>query len=136
MTWLPTVNNERVSVTLPADRATLPRSLFAVTSKKSTLPVGVPEVLLVRTLAVNVTDWFRVAGLADEARAVKLSVGAGRTVPPLWKLLPTAGIGFDVVFWTSWPLPFTLMMLLPGLAAVPRSTAPPVTAMAASVNPV
>jgi hypothetical protein len=51
---LPTVRPEVVSVATPLDRGAWPKSVLVVVSRKSTLPVGVPEEPLARTVAVSV----------------------------------------------------------------------------------
>ena len=58
-----------------------------------------------------------------------------RGVPLASKVSPTAGTAFAVVLWTNSPVPLMLSVLPPGSVAVPRSSVPPVRAMAASVPP-
>ena len=57
-------------------------------------------------------------------------------VPLFSNVSPTAETGLPVVFSISVPVPLTLNVLPPGLAAVPRSTLPPVIWMAAWAEPV
>lgn len=55
-----------LTVALPALNVPLP--IDVAPSKKLTMPVGVPAPLL--TVAVNVIDWAKLAGLTEVARAV------------------------------------------------------------------
>ncbi len=69
----------------------------------------------------------------DDTREVKLRREAGSGLPLLSKVSPTAETEPAVVVCTSWPDPLTFRVLPPGLAAVPRSTVPPVTETAGAV---
>ncbi len=96
MTWLPTGNALVVRLALPADKATVPSKELVVVSRKSTLPVGVPDPLA-RTVAVKVTVWFSSEVAALEVSDVKLSDVAVCAVPLISKTSPTAEIALAVV---------------------------------------
>ena len=61
---------------------------------------------------------------------MKLRSDVGSGAPLTSSVLPVSGMVLDVVLWTSSLVPFMLIVLPPGLAAVPRSTDPPATRMA------
>ena len=68
--WLPTGNVDVFNMAMPPERATLPRSLPVVVSKKSTLPVGVPDPELAVTVAVKVKACPKLEGVAEDVRVV------------------------------------------------------------------
>ena len=56
--WEPAVRDAMLNVARPAESVSFPRSSPVVESKKSTLPVGVPEPgAFAVTVAVTVTVW-------------------------------------------------------------------------------
>ena len=64
--WEPTGRLAVLKEAVPPESVTLPRSSPVVVSKKSTLPVGVPEPgALAVTVAVKVTAWPKLDVLAD-----------------------------------------------------------------------
>ena len=56
--------------------------------------------------------------------------GSVKLTPLTWKRSPSADTGFGPVLLSNRPGPLTLKVLLPGSAAVPRSTVPPVMSRA------
>jgi len=64
MEWFPTVSIETDSVAIPAFRVPLPS--VALPSKNVTVPVAAAG----DTVAVNITDWAKTAGLRFDATAI------------------------------------------------------------------
>ena len=93
MAWSPTDKEEIVSSATPSERVMVPRSVFVVVSKKSTLPVGVEALPTAElTVAVRVTGWARTDGLADEVTiVVVVSVTACTRVVAVELLLVWSG---------------------------------------------
>ena len=58
---------------MPPERATLPRSMPVVVSKKSTLPVGVPDPESAVTVALRVKGYPKLDMLAEEVKVVVVS---------------------------------------------------------------
>jgi hypothetical protein len=72
MLWVATEREEVGNVATPAPLSVAVPNVL-VPSLNVTVPVGVPEAGLVAvTVAVNVTDWPKTDGLADEVRVVLL----------------------------------------------------------------
>ena len=69
MLWVPIASVKIAKLAAPPLSAGLPSGV--VPSENVTVPVGWPELLGV-TVAVKVTDWFRVDEVAEEVNAVLL----------------------------------------------------------------
>src|SRR5579864_1836630 len=80
MEWEPLPSVEMANVVMPAPlRAPVPNNVAP--SKKSTVPVGVPDPPV--TVAVKVTDWPNTLGLIDEVTTVVDAVtpgGGGKSI--------------------------------------------------------
>ena len=92
--WVPAARLVVANVAVPDDSATPPgvRSVLVVVSKKSTVPVGVPEPgELAVTVAVKVTVWPEVAELG-EALAVVVVLSLLTT----WLMAGEAGLALKL----------------------------------------